>query len=112
TGHQRFFDPCSSVPFVPFPNAQRRPLPQANWVRTVHHGLPENLLRPKPIKPSSFAFLGSIAPEKGVDRAMRIAEHCGMPLKVAAEVDNVGREYFEDQILPLMKSAQVDDIGE
>ena len=87
-------------------------MPQANWVRTVHHGLPENLLRPKPITPSYFAFLGRIAPEKGVDRAIRIAQHCGMPLKVAAKVDNVDREYFEEQILPMMKSAQVDYVGE
>ena len=35
----------SSVPVVSISNAQRRPLPQADWVRTVHHGLPENLLR-------------------------------------------------------------------
>jgi glycosyltransferase involved in cell wall biosynthesis len=110
--HQPVFDTFSSVPVVSISNAQRRPLPQANWVRTVHHGLPENLLRPKPIKPSYFAFLGRIAPEKGVDRAIRIAEHCGMPLKVAAKVDNVDREYFEEQILPLMKSAEVDYIGE
>ena len=31
---------------------------------------------------------------------------------MAAKVDNVDREYFEEQILPLMKSAQVDYIGE
>jgi len=110
--HQPVFDTFSSVPVVSISNAQRRPLPQANWVRTVHHGLPENLLRPKPITPSYFAFLGRIAPEKGVDRAIRIAQHCGMPLKVAAKVDNVDREYFEEQILPMMKSAQVDYIGE
>ena len=67
-------------------------------MRTVHHGLPEKLLQPKPIKPSYFAFLGRIAPEKGVDRAIRIAQHCGVPLKVAAKVDNVDREYFEEQI--------------
>src|ERR1700731_2180022 len=110
--HHPGFDTFSSVPVVSISNAQRRPLPQANWVRTVHHGLPENLLRPKPIKPSYFAFLGRIAPEKGGDRAIRIAQHCGMPLKVAAKVDNVDREDFEEQILPLMKSAQGDYIGE
>ena len=42
---------------------------------------------PQPVKPSYFAFLGRIAPEKGIDRAIRIAEHCGVPLKVAAKVD-------------------------
>jgi glycosyltransferase involved in cell wall biosynthesis len=110
--HQPVFDAFSSVPVVSISNAQRRALPQANWVRTVLHGLPENLLRPKPLKPSYFAFLGRIAPEKGVDRAIRIAEHCGVPLKVAAKVDNADREYFEEQIRPMMNSPLVEYIGE
>jgi glycosyltransferase involved in cell wall biosynthesis len=110
--HQPVFDTFSAVPVVSISNAQRRPLPQANWVRTVLHGLPSDLLRPKPAKPSYFAFLGRIAPEKGIDRAIRIAEHCGVPLKVAAKVDSVDREYFEEKIAPMMKSARVEFIGE
>src|ERR1700694_896880 len=85
--HQPVFDTFSTVPVVSISNAQRRPLPQARWVRTVHHGLPERLLVPKPAKPSYFAFLGRIAPEKGVDRAIRLAQHCGMPLQIGAQVD-------------------------
>jgi len=38
--HQPVFDTFSSVPVVAISNSQRRPLPQANWIRTVHHGLP------------------------------------------------------------------------
>jgi glycosyltransferase involved in cell wall biosynthesis len=110
--HQPVFDMFSSIPVVSISNAQRRPLPQANWVRTVHHGLPATLLTPKPVKPSYFAFLGRIAPEKGIDRAIRIAEHCGMPLKVAAKVDQTDRKYFEEQIKPMMKSSHVEFIGE
>jgi glycosyltransferase involved in cell wall biosynthesis len=110
--HQPVFDAFSSIPVVSISNSQRRPLPQANWVRTVHHGLPEDLLTPKPITPSYFAFLGRIAPEKGIDRAIRIAEHCGVPLKVAAKVDKVDREYFDEQIKPMMKSGNVEFIGE
>jgi glycosyltransferase involved in cell wall biosynthesis len=110
--HQPVFDAFSSIPVVSISNSQRRPLPQANWVRTVHHGLPEKLLMPKAIKPSYFAFLGRIAPEKGIDRAIRIAEHCSMPLKVAAKVDKVDREYFEEQIQPMMKSKNIEFIGE
>ena len=87
-------------------------IPQANWVRTVYHGLPEKLLAPKPIRPAYFAFLGRIAPEKGIDRAIRIAEHCGVPLKVAAKVDNVDHEYFDEQIRPMMKAANVEYVGE
>src|SRR5579871_1272206 len=111
--HQPVFDMFSSIPVVSISNSQRRPLPQARWVRTVHHGLPERLLTPKPVRPSYFAFLGRIAPEKGVDRAIRIAQHCGMPLKVAAKVDKVDREYFDEQIGPMMtKAGNVEYIGE
>ena len=69
-------------------------------------------MRPKPVKPSYFGFLGRIAPEKGIDRAIRIAEHCGVPLKVAAKVDNADREYYEEKIKPMMQSANVEFIGE
>ena len=110
--HQPVFDTFSSIPVVSISNSQRRPVPQANWVRTVHHGLPINLLTPKPVKPSYFAFLGRIAPEKGIDRAIRIAQHCSVPLKVAAKVDNVDREYYEEKIEPMMKSGNVEFIGE
>jgi glycosyltransferase involved in cell wall biosynthesis len=82
-------------------------------VRTVYHGLPERLLEPKPVKPSYFAFLGRIAPEKGIDRAIRIAQHCGMPLKIAAKVDRADREYFDEKINPQIKAASnVEFIGE
>ena len=102
----------SSVPAVSISNAQRRPLPQARWVKTILHGLPEKLLAPMPIKPSYFAFLGRISPEKRVDRAIRIAEHCGVPLKIAAKVDRADRDYFEDEIRPLLASPNVEFIGE
>jgi glycosyltransferase involved in cell wall biosynthesis len=110
--HQPVFDTFSNIPVVSISNSQRRPLPQAHWVGTVHHGLPERLLTPHPVKPSYFAFLGRIAPEKGVDRAMRIAQHCGMPLKIAAKVDKVDREYFDEQIHPLIKETKAEYIGE
>lgn len=111
--HQPVFDTFSSAPVVSISNAQRRPLPQANWVRTVYHGLPEKLLTPKPVTPSYFAFLGRIAPEKRVDRAIRIAEHCGVPLKIAAKVDRADREYYDEQIAPPIRASKlVEYIGE
>jgi hypothetical protein len=45
------------------------------------------LLTPQPVRPGYLAVLGRIAPEKGVDRAIRIATRCGIPLKIAAKVD-------------------------
>src|SRR5437763_3089188 len=110
--HQPVFNTFSSIPVVSISNAQRRPLPQARWARTIHHGLPHDLLRPLPVKPSYLAFLGRIAPEKRVDRAIRIAEHCGIPLKIAAKVDPYDRDYYEEEIKPMLASHHVEFIGE
>ena len=102
------------VPSAPvsISNSQRRPLPQARWVRTVYHGLPEQLLAPQPTQQSYLAFLGRIAPEKAVDRAIHIARQCGIPLKIAAKVDRVDAEYYERRIRPLIEPPHVEYIGE
>ena len=110
--HQPLFETFSSVPVISISDSQRRPLPQAHWVRTIHHGLPEQLLTPRPAKPSYFAFLGRIAPEKGTDRAINIAKHCGVPLKIAAKVDPVDEDYYTQQIKPLIEPSFVEYIGE
>ena len=110
--HQPLFTTFSSIPLISISNAQRRPVPQANFVRTIHHGLPEKLLTPRPVTPSYLAVLGRIAPEKGVDRAIHIAREAGIPLKMAAKVDRVDREYFEGRIKGLIDGKQVEYIGE
>ena len=38
------------APLVSISDSQRRPMPQLNWVRTVLHGMPANLLTPQPVK--------------------------------------------------------------
>ena len=106
------FNACSAAPVVSISNAQRRPLPHAHWVRTIYHGLPETLLTPKSTRPSYLAFLGRIAPEKAVDRAIKIAGQCGIPLKIAAKVDRVDAEYYEECIRPLIVPPAVEYIGE
>jgi glycosyltransferase involved in cell wall biosynthesis len=111
--HQPVFTTFSSVPVISISDAQRRPVPQANWIRTIHHGLPEHLLTPQPVRPAYLAVLGRIAPEKGVDRAIRIALQCGIPLKIAAKVDRTDQEYYDEVIRPMIDgSPLVECIGE
>jgi glycosyltransferase involved in cell wall biosynthesis len=110
--HQPVFNIFSSVPVVSISNSQRRPLPQAGWVATIQHGLPEQLLTPLPGKRDYLAFLGRIAPEKALDRAIRIAERCGIPLKIAAKVDPADRDYYEESIRPLIRPPLIEYIGE
>ncbi|HTR16380.1 MAG TPA: glycosyltransferase family 4 protein [Acetobacteraceae bacterium] len=108
---QPVFNTFPTVPVVSISNSQRRPLPQANFVDTVLHGLPEKLLTPQPKTPEYLAFLGRIAPEKRPDRAIRIARACGIPIKIAAKIDRVDQEYFNTVIKPLL-GPDVDLIGE
>ena len=110
--HQPLFTTFSEIPLISISNAQRRPVPQANFIRTIHHGLPEKLLTPQPVKPSYLAVLGRIAPEKGVDRAIRIAIRCGIPLRIAAKVDRADQEYYDTLIKPMIDHPLVEYIGE
>jgi glycosyltransferase involved in cell wall biosynthesis len=109
---QPVFHTFPNLPVVSISNSQRRPLPQANFVATVLHGLPENLLTPQGGEPAYLAFLGRIAPEKRPDRAIRIARAAGIPLKIAAKVDRADQEYFDTVIKPMLDGGGVEMIGE
>ena len=101
-------------PLASISNDQRKPLRNANWIGTVHHGLPSTLLpfNPNP-RGDYLAFLGRISPEKRVDRAISIARRVGMPLKVAAKIDGADKAYYEREIAPLLTGASdVEFVGE
>jgi glycosyltransferase involved in cell wall biosynthesis len=86
--------------------------PALNWMATIDHGLPATLYRFNQKGGSYLAFLGRIAPEKRPDRAIEIAKRVGIPLKIAAKVDNADQEYFEHVIEPLLDDPLVEFIGE
>jgi glycosyltransferase involved in cell wall biosynthesis len=102
------------IPLVSISDDQRRPLRDVNWVGTVHHGLPRNLLPFRPFAAGNYlAFLGRISPEKRPDRAIEIAAQTGMPLKMAAKVDKVDQDYWDEVIKPLVDAhPNVEFIGE
>jgi glycosyltransferase involved in cell wall biosynthesis len=108
------FELFHEAPFVSISDAQRRPLPFVRWAATIHHGLPADLLRLNRKPERYLAFLGRISPEKGPDRAIRIAERAGLPLKIAAKVDAADRAYFEAVIEPMLRqhAGRVEFIGE
>jgi glycosyltransferase involved in cell wall biosynthesis len=108
----RLYEVFGDVPVVSISDAQREPLPHANYVATVQHGLPERLLLPGFGAGGYLAFIGRISPEKSPDAAIRIAAQAGMKLKIAAKVDKVDREYFAAHIKPLLSQPHVEYIGE
>lgn len=100
------------LPLVSISDAQRRPLPEANWQATIYHGLPPDLYRVQPSKGEYLAFLGRLSPEKRVDYAVEVAKRTGMPLKVAAKVDPADEEYYRAIARPVMNHPLVEYVGE
>jgi glycosyltransferase involved in cell wall biosynthesis len=100
------------MPLASISDAQRLPVPWANWYGTVHHGLPSNLYVQGSGEGGYLAFMGRICPEKRPDWAIEIARRAGLPLMIAAKVDNADRVYYKKQIEPLLDEPLVTFIGE
>jgi len=56
--------------------------------------------------------VGRISPEKRPDRAIKIAQRAGLPLKIAAKVDPCDVDYFKSEIEPLLDDSLTEFIGE
>jgi glycosyltransferase involved in cell wall biosynthesis len=101
-----------SMAFISISDSQRAPRPDLNWLATVHHGLPLDLLRPT-FEPGSYlAFLGRISPEKGPHAAIKIAQATRIPLRIAAKVDVADMAYHRDAVAPLLARGGAELIGE
>jgi len=106
--YKRFCD----VPLISISDAQRAPLPWANWQQTIYHGLPDSLCRFHPDPGSYLAFLGRVSPEKRLDRAIEIAKRSGNKLRIAAKIDPIDEAYFRETIKPLLDDPCCEFIGE
>jgi glycosyltransferase involved in cell wall biosynthesis len=101
------------MPLAAISKSQQRPISNARIVATVYHGLPADLHAPQ-FNPQGgyLAFLGRLCPEKRPDLAIAIARAAGIPLKLAAKVDQVDKAYFRDVIEPLLDGPDVEYVGE
>jgi glycosyltransferase involved in cell wall biosynthesis len=106
------FREFSDIPLISISDAQRAPVPHANWMATVQHGLPPEMFRFGSGSGRYLAFLGRISPEKRVDRAIAIATRLKWPLKIAAKIDPAASDYFQRDIRPLLDHPLVEFIGE
>ncbi|MCK1742320.1 glycosyltransferase family 4 protein [Bradyrhizobium sp. 139] len=120
TMHGRLDLPGLSDMFREFPEAgfvsisdhQRLPVPNANWIGTIQHGLPSSLLRPSYEQGSYLAFLGRLTAEKGPEDAIRIARAARKPLRMAAKIPRAETVYFKKHIEPHIESEEVQLVGE
>lgn len=109
---QLVYNKFPDQPVISISDRQRKPLPQANWIGTVYHGLPVDLHKAGTGKGGYLAFLGRISPEKGLDVAISTAKAAGIKLKIAAKIDKADKDYFEEHIKPLLDHPLIEFIGE
>ncbi len=100
------------LPMVSISHSQREPLRHINWISTVYHGLPRHLYQYRDQPGGYLAFLGRISPEKRVDTAIEIARRVQMPLKIAAKVDKVDMDYFQQVVHPMLRDPLIEYVGE
>jgi glycosyltransferase involved in cell wall biosynthesis len=107
------FEDFADLPMVSISDAQRGPVPWANWRATVYHGLPRDLHTLRDGSGGYLAFLGRLSPEKGIDKAVEIARRTGLRLKVAARIYGEEHRYFEESVKPLFQASPwVEFMGE
>jgi glycosyltransferase involved in cell wall biosynthesis len=87
------------IPLIAISDSQRRWAPENNWVATVHHGLPL-ADAPHETEPGDYlAFVGRVAPEKGIDAAIELARESGLQLRIAAKVHEEDEERLFAEIV-------------
>ena len=113
-GVPELLDEFHEIPLVAISDSQRRWRPENNWVATVHHGLPLESIAVQSRSPGSYlAFVGRIAPEKGVGDAIDLARGAGMRLRVAAKVHEADeQELFDELVAPAIEEGVVEFDGE
>ncbi len=83
----------------------------------IHHGIDVEQF---PIGSGAGGYLAMVTrmtPDKGIDRAIRLARRAGLPLRIAAKIrERHEREYFDSVIAPLLGDGieflgEVDAIG-
>ena len=109
------YERFARFPMISISRNQRTGLANANWLATIHHGLPIDIYAPTfetAAEEPYLAFLGRLSRDKRPDRAIEIASRAGLKLKLAAKIGDDDRAYFHEMIEPLIDGDRIDYVGE
>ena len=100
------------APLISISDHHRTPVPSGNWLGTVYHGMPTDVLAPSYEPGNYLAFLGRLTRDKGPDVAIRVAKSAGLPLRIAAKIPRSETRYYAEQLQPSIDGEQIKLLGE
>jgi len=113
SGIPELLDEFSDIALVAISESQRRWSSDANWIATIHHGLPLELMPFNPEPGDYLAFVGRVTPEKGVAECIELARSVDLKLKIAAKVyDAHEKAHFAEVVEPAIRDGTVEFLGE
>jgi glycosyltransferase involved in cell wall biosynthesis len=109
SGTPELLEAFSDIPLVSISDSQGRFAPDANWVGTIHHGLPFDTA-PFSATPGDYlAFVGRITPEKGIADVIELTRRTGLRLRMAAKVyDDHEQVHFDEVVKPALEDPDLD----
>lgn len=113
SGIPELIDEFRDIPLIAISDSQRRWFDDANWVATIHHGLPLEAMPFSPEPGTYLAFVGRVTPEKGIEDVIELARRSRIPLKMAAKVyDRHEEDHFQAVVRPAIEAGLVEFLGE
>jgi glycosyltransferase involved in cell wall biosynthesis len=100
------------APLVSISDHHRKPVPSANWLGTVYHGMPANTFAPSYEPGSYLAFVGRLTKEKSPETAIALARQSGIALRIAAKIPRSETRYYKDKLEPLIDGDRIRLVGE
>jgi glycosyltransferase involved in cell wall biosynthesis len=97
--------------YISFSLAQRKQLPELNWVANIYHGVNTNEFGYNPIPKDYLLYLGRITKEKGVHLAIEAAKATNTPLIIAGR-STPEDPYWHDQIQKQIDGKLISYVGE
>jgi len=120
TNHGPFIDDLAeyyrriqdTTPIIAISHDQARRAHGIQVATVIHHGIEMDRVPLGQGDGGYVAFLGRMHPDKGVDRAIRIARRAGVPLVIAAKMrEPVEQRFFAEVIRPMLGNG-VEYVGE
>jgi glycosyltransferase involved in cell wall biosynthesis len=98
--------------YIAISQSQKAMVPQLNVVAQIYHGVPLEQFPFERRQGEYLAFVGRVAPEKGLDSAINVARRTRRPLMIAAKVEPKHEKYFRQEIAPQLGRHGIQFLGE